>query len=634
MNEKFKKEYLNIRDDTIIDVLENEYNWNNFINYWSNQIEKYSVDNILNLYSYNPYGKTFLTFDEWNSDIVDRRIKPKSKGIPILKDGYKVYVFDIKQTYGKDFNLWKYNHLINDSLLAYFKNEYNINENISFYEMFKILSKDKINNNYNNIDAKGVELITSTMSLLLLSKLNFNNYNECKETFSLTSNYEKNDFLMYLQIINKEVFDVFETVKDRAIKIDKVQDKLRNIVLEEYKNNNFISNIDLQNILELTEHESGLKYEDIKNIYDGLIVKYSYINKKQISLTEKIITKKEDDIQIESHSNKKISTEKGQLSLFTPEYEELANKICNIFNSFDTKYKNSFVIDNVELEKWEHISSKKRNLTILLKSPLADDMGEDSFTYFNSNKTDEKKLYDGINNNYFLQELYKDKDFDISFTPTLIHIFWHNFDDKQFDLDIPSTKLVKEEKQEIIDDTPFYKVTSGEFVPGVSNDNITPTYYNKEGKELNVKEELTKINYHISDAKVDSSFGAKTRFKDNIDAITLLKNIESENRLATNDEQEILSKYVGWGGIADVFDENKGNYSTEREQLKNLLSEEEYKDARKSTVSSFYTPNKVIDGIYKALEKFGFVLSKTLLLTNGTFPIATSNKLSCIFVSS
>ena len=100
------------------------------------------------------------------------------------------------------------------------------------------------------------------------------------------------------------------------------------------------------------------------------------------------------------------------MSLFAPREEELANKICDIFNSFDTKYQNTFEITNVELQAWEHISSNKRNLTILLKSSLIDSISdrENSFTYFNTDKTDEKKLNESILNNAFLQSLYKDKD--------------------------------------------------------------------------------------------------------------------------------------------------------------------------------------------------------------------------------
>ena len=74
MNNKFINEYFETRDNTLRDIQSSSYNWNKFITYWSKILDKYSVDNVLNLYSYNSSGRTFMTFDEWNSKEVDRRI--------------------------------------------------------------------------------------------------------------------------------------------------------------------------------------------------------------------------------------------------------------------------------------------------------------------------------------------------------------------------------------------------------------------------------------------------------------------------------------------------------------------------------------------------------------------------------
>ena len=122
MNKEFINDYLNNRDYSLNEIKENTYNWNKFINYWSKILDKYSVDNVLNLYSYNSTGRTFMTFDEWNSEEIGRRIKPKSKGIPIIEDGHKIYVFDIRQTYGKNYRVWNYNHFVDNSVLSYYQN--------------------------------------------------------------------------------------------------------------------------------------------------------------------------------------------------------------------------------------------------------------------------------------------------------------------------------------------------------------------------------------------------------------------------------------------------------------------------------------------------------------------------------
>lgn len=107
--------------------------------------------------------------------------------------------------------------------------------------------------------------------------------------------------------------------------------------------------------------------------------------------------------------------------------------------------------------------------------------------------------------------------------------------------------------------------------------------------------------YHIT----DDALGVGTpgeRFNNNVRAIRLLKRLEAEDRLATPEEQEVLARYVGWGGLADCFDERHSKYA----ELKALLTEEEYAAARESTLTAFYTPPVVIRSIYQALTNMGF----------------------------
>ena len=646
MNNKFVDEFLSNRDETFKNIKESEYSWNKFIIYWSKILDDYSVDNVLNLYSYNSNGRVFKTFDEWNSDTIERRIKPKSKGIPILKDNYKIYVFDIKQTYGKEYRIWNYNHYTDNSILKYYQNQNNIdndnNKNIdeNFYSVIFKHIKSNIEKEYTGIPENEVEFIAKTMTSLFLSKANFN-------IFSLPSSYEnldkmnEEDILKCLQISNKETATIFNDFINKVNEIESIQNYIQTNVLFNYKSEKNVSNKEKEEFINGIEDNSQFDYKTLESIYDSYLKKYENSFKKAREHKD-ILTyarfSTEDQaknyvdpiakIRVDGLVNEELSNQKKdnniitseQMSLFTPREEELASKICDIFNSFDTKYQNTFEVRNVELQRWDHINSKKRNLTILLKSPLAD-YGENAFSYFNKDKTDEIALNDGIKNNAFLQSLYKDKDFSIYISPDLMHIMWSNFDDKQFDLNIPSTKLVNqkviddetlekidEEVSDIVKDNDIsYVVKTAEIIPtrdGIETNVIEEHSYNSNGEEI--KEEYPPINYHISDDKVDTSFGAKSRFEDNIKAIELLKELESEDRNATKEEQDILSRYVGWGGIADAFDERKNNWKTERERLKLLLNEEEYKAAAHSTLSSFYTPNMAIDGIYKTLKKFGF----------------------------
>ena len=113
------------------------------------------------------------------------------------------------------------------------------------------------------------------------------------------------------------------------------------------------------------------------------------------------------------------------------------------------------------------------------------------------------------------------------------------------------------------------------------------------------------VNFRITDDALGAR-NAKEKFRRNIEAIRTLEKIEGENRTATPEEQKILSQYVGWGGLADAFDETKANWANEYQELKNILSQQEYASARESTLNAHYTSPVIIRSIYEALEKMGF----------------------------
>ena len=663
MNTEFFGEFLAIRDETLKNIQLDNNSWNKFITYWSKILDKYSVDNVLNLYTYNSSGRTFMTFDEWNSEEVGRRIKPKSKGIPIVINNWKGYVFDIKQTYGKEYRIWNNNHFVDKSLLEYYQDNVGISNDDNkslyenFYDTFYEISLKQIMNNYMTMSADEVEFVAKTMASLFLAKANFNIYN-LPTSYELLDEMESDDILKCMQIANKETAIIYNDFVEKATSLENIQNYIQTNVLFQFKEDKILNNEEKQNFLSGIEVNTPFNNEILVHIYDNYVNRYEhsfkrkvntietekqentlsfdnekvYINNEEVSEDEfeEEFTKMEEEhfdnvngLNDREENTEELFFENEQMSLFASREEELANKICDIFNSLDTKYQNTFEIHNVELQVWEHIKSNKRNLSIILSSPLAD-MGENAFSYFNTDKTDEIKLNEGIKNNAFIQSLYKDKDFSIYLSPDLIHIYWNNFDEKQFDMSIPSTKLVNQteidnkeleqidrEVSSIIDDEEDsdidYRVTTAEIIPtrnGIETNVIEEQEFNSNGKEI--KEEYPKVNYHISDDKVDTSFGAKSRFEENVKAIELLKQLESEDRNASKEEQDILSRYVGWGGIADAFDERKENWKSERERLKLLLNDEEYKAAAHSTLSSFYTPNVAIDGIYKILKQFGF----------------------------
>ncbi len=135
-------------------------------------------------------------------------------------------------------------------------------------------------------------------------------------------------------------------------------------------------------------------------------------------------------------------------------------------------------------------------------------------------------------------------------------------------------------------------------------DDETP--FDEKGNENTDQTNPSKINYQFSPEDEIGIGGLKTKFRANIEAIKTLKVIEEEKRLATDKEQSILAKYVGWGGMPQVFDINAGGWNNEYGELKELLSTDEYDSAKASTPNAHYTTPVVIRGIYQALKQFGF----------------------------
>ena len=111
-------------------------------------------------------------------------------------------------------------------------------------------------------------------------------------------------------------------------------------------------------------------------------------------------------------------------------------------------------------------------------------------------------------------------------------------------------------------------------------------------------------NFHITDPDLGAG-GQKTKYQNNVAAIRLLKDLEAQGRSATPEEQEVLSRYVGWGGIPQAFDETNEKWASEYAELKTLLTPEEYASARGSTLNAHFTSPTVIEGMYQALEQMG-----------------------------
>ncbi len=126
-----------------------------------------------------------------------------------------------------------------------------------------------------------------------------------------------------------------------------------------------------------------------------------------------------------------------------------------------------------------------------------------------------------------------------------------------------------------------------------------------DDKLTSLRNRQRKGNFHFEEAELPKG-GPKTRYQWNVEAIRLLKQIEHEGRTATPEEQKVLARYVGWGGIAQAFDERNNDWQKEYAELKELLSTSEYEDARETVNTAFYTSPVITQAVYNALDKFGF----------------------------
>ena len=339
---------------------------------------------------------------------------------------------------------------------------------------------------------------------------------------------------------------------------------------------------------ELFEYNDDGKIAHVNK--NDLIRLEEYRKKYQESKEEKVISKLAEKEKVPVQTNAR-----EQLSLFASKEQELADKLVDEFNKLDTKYQGTFYVDSIELEKWDHTSSKKRNLTISIKSEKCTGYNETAFTQFNSDKTDEVVLRESVQTNPLLKYLSKDSDFSITIAPDSLYVFYLNFDKKVLDLSVANEEVLSsindEENVEVIDN-PKPKEQKKVRKNKVINYVLHPEVPYEE-----------RINYRIHDDYLGAGT-PKERYQNNIEAIKILKKCESEDRYATKEEQEILARYVGWGGLSQAFNKN-GDWLKEYNELKELLTDEEFNNAMDSTLTAFYTPPVIIKSMYKALENMG-----------------------------
>lgn len=451
----------------------------------------------------------------------------------------------------------------------------------------------------NKINAVELHYINGIPTVELGTRRNEDTWdNEIVDADWFNKNLSNEDVIKKLEeIFNDEFSDVMYLYDKNDGEIGLLYDTLNKYKINDielmYDDNGNLLAMDDENIWHSSEFYKFL-FDEVFT-YDNNIP--NLIEEKDYQRLKEYASKYKDEKDIISPEKEIIvlpRDSKSQLSLFATKEQEFADRMLELLNesSEGTIWEDSFYIKKVELEKWNHIKSNKRHLTILLDSKNITNY-DTNFTYFNTDKTNEIKLREQLSNNKLFKYLSKDKDFSITLNPTTIFVIFQNFDSKNYDLSIGKDEVLENIKDnvQIIDDLEDKPLT------------VSVKREKEIGYILHPEVPLEdRINYKITNNNIGVGT-PKERFRNNINAIRVLKTCEQENRYAIKEEQEILSNYVGWGGLSNAFDPDK--WSNEYDELKSLLTEEEYRQAKESTLTAFYTPPIVIKAMFKALNNMG-----------------------------
>ena len=300
-----------------------------------------------------------------------------------------------------------------------------------------------------------------------------------------------------------------------------------------------------------------------------------------------------DNLQlIEDNSQEPIFT---QLSLF-PSFEEQVGTVAAAEASMKYTMPAAFSLPQetvqaksdrqYELNRLEHAVPEMKSKKVTIdgrECTLIDEWGTEAEKYLLGNDIEERAFYYAQVN---------DKVFEYDYKP------------ERSEVEDDYINAIAEEDIDRHEAEVFARLegTDDAAEPEVVNE--PGTFLTQKGN-IPIPDKGNAVNFHISNDNLGIGT-PKEKFQRNIEAIRLLEQIESEHRYANPQEQEILSQYVGWGGLADAFDESKTNWTTEYQELKNLLSPEEYRMARESTLNAHYTSPAIIRSMYKVIERMGF----------------------------
>ena len=357
-----------------------------------------------------------------------------------------------------------------------------------------------------------------------------------------------------------------------------------------------------QKTLTWLEVEKGIRklISDNRYLNEKEFAEYKKWKNKDIEITNitQIREKTEDDYYFQIGDKVFIGLKEYQITSITNKQVTLADIEFPIMQ--EVLEYSSFIKKIMENPYNEHLLKENRNDNEILKK---DESLEEKLLKFEN----EYDIFDV--DEITKEDIYKQTLNEKEITNTIEYLKEiQKLNNGKEDIDF-SNKL-NEILLELNDRLEKFKIINSKVSLNKEENNVIPKVKTKKRNKIEYFDLFPEIpindrnNYKINDNQL--GYGTKKeKFNNNINAIKTLKKCQNEKRYASKEEQEILSKYVGWGGIPEAFDNKNSNWTEENIILKDILTEKEYEEARQSSLTAFYTPPVVISSIYKALENMG-----------------------------
>lgn len=512
---------------------------------------KYDLRTQMSIATFKDTSTACADFNFWNNK-ANRFIRKYEVGIPVFNQDEEItgYIFDVSQTVKTKYT--------NDNIVRWELNNENILDNIieldkdlSTSEKIDLIIKENIKEYSQVMQENELKFIEESLKISIKERLKIP-YEINSEIVEFRKDFSESTY-KFLDIVNNINKDI-----------------LNEISKEIRRNENEKSSIRRERILSRNYRGQGSLYSHKSNEFLREAGREVY--NRNFRWTENSTSRGDRSNRprqdIRSGRNQILGERKSQI----PRRRETtiierANDNQRVDTTLDSNTRRSEEIHRDRETKNDEILGNNRG-TPIFNEQLS------IFSQGNNLSRDNSKIVfrEGM------KVLYKEKEFKIT-----------NLDTISEDLKTITIKGIN---------------TVGEYIPIQVSETIS---YRNDDDLLNILTIIEEKNFNITDEIVPEKLTPSERLNNNIEAIKTLKLLEKENRNATYEEQIILSKYIGWGGLADTFNESKsGQWEEARKFLKENLTTDEYNKAMESTLTAFYTPKVVIDNIYTKLIEFGF----------------------------